>query len=56
MHKCMGHVRSPPRNVAAPLEFLKTILKTIAAPLEFLKTILKTIVAPVEFLKTINHN
>ena len=39
--------------MAAPLEFLKTILKTIAAPLEFLKTMLKTIAAPVKFLKTI---
>ena len=53
LDKRMRHARSPPRNVAAPLEFLKTILKTIAAPLEFLKTILKTIAALLEFLKTI---
>ena len=54
MHKHMGHARSPPQIVAAPREFLKTILKTIAAPQGFLKTILKTIAAPQEFLKTIN--
>ena len=39
--------------VAAPREFLKTILKTIAAPQGFLKTILKTIATPQGFLKTV---